>query len=465
MFRCVRCDSVLETRTTVCPGCGHGRKDELLDGKYRLDQELGRGGMGVVYVGYDMLLDRPVAVKRPLPGEAVSPEQLAAFQREASSLASLRNEHIVQVYSFGEHQGQPFFVMELVQGASLGTIVQQHARHGTTIPLHRALTILLQVAQGLAVIHRAGVLHRDIKPDNILIEEGTGRPVLIDFGLVSWLQGQSLYGNGEGTPDYMAPEIWQPALGEVTPKTDIYAFGCTIYETLSGRPPFLDVNGISSLRTAHLLRMPPALSTFRPELAPFDPVLQRAMAKNPQERYSHVLDLALALQNAAPPSVRPPLGALPSLPSEPLIARTGPATILVIDDDPTFRRLITRAAQIAFHQMPPRIHAVSSGAEALEQAAASPPDLVLLDYLMPGLNGLDTLSRLRALPEGMRARVIVVSGSTRTLERWPFAVLGVQDFYDKSGGLSPLVELIGQVADQVGLRRSPPALTLLPERA
>jgi serine/threonine protein kinase len=461
---CARCDGILESRVTVCPGCGHGRKEELLDGKYRLDRELGRGGMGVVYVGHDMLLDRPVAVKRLPPGEHPSPEQLASFRREASALASVRNEHVVQIYSFGEHQGQPFFAMELVQGASLGAILAQHARHGATIPLHRVLTILQQVARGLTAVHRAGVLHRDIKPDNILIEEGTGRPVLIDFGLVNFLQSAGVQGNAEGTPDYMAPEIWEPSLGEVTRASDLYALGCTVYEILAGKPPFADATGISSLMTAHLLRTPPPLSATRPDLASFDPVLRRAMAKNPQERHADAMELALDLQNAASPGLRPTISLMP-LPSVPLVPRTTPAEILVIDDDPVFRQVISRAAQIAFHERPPNLHGVSSGAEALERAAAVPPDLVLLDYLMPDLNGLDTLSRLRSLPEGSRARVVVVSGSTRTLERWPFAVLGVQDFYDKNGGLPPLVELIGRVADQLGLRGSSRAITLPVGRA
>ncbi len=464
MIRCARCDGPLESRTTVCPGCGHGRKEELLDGKYRLDRELGRGGMGLVHVGHDMLLDRPVAVKRLLPGPPPSPEHLASFRREASALAAVRNEHIVQVYSFGEHQGQPFFAMELVQGASLGAIVAQHARHGAMIPLHRALTIILQVARGLVAIHRAGVLHRDIKPDNILIEEGTGRPVLIDFGLVSFLQSAGVQGNAEGTPDYMAPEIWQPSLGEVTRASDIYALGCTVYEILAGKPPFADATGISALMTAHLLRTPPPLGAVRPDLASFDPILRRAMAKNPRERHADALDLALDLQNAASPSNRPLISLAP-LPPGPPAPRTTPAEILVIDDDPIFQKVISRATQIAFHEAPPNLYAVSSGTEALERAAAVPPDLVLLDYLMPDLNGLDTLSRLRSLPEGSRARVVVVSGSTRTLERWPFAVLGVQDFYDKNGGLPPLVELIGRVADQLGLRKRRPEITLPPGRA
>lgn len=412
--------------------------------------------MGVVYLAHDMLLDRPVALKQLLPDSSYSQDEFGAFRREASALASVRDEHVVQIYSFGEHKGQPFFAMELVRGAALGAIISQHSRHLATVPLHRALTIVMQVARGLQAVHQAGVLHRDIKPDNVLIEEGSGRPVLIDFGLVSLLRGARIEGNAEGTPDYMAPEVWQPSLGEVSKATDIYAFGCTIYELLLGRPPFYDVNEASALMGSHLVRMPPLLSDLHPHLAPFDAVLRKAMAKNPRERFSAPLDLANALRDAAPPAARPTLNASIPPSSQPLSSKINPPEILVIDDDPIFQKVIARAAQIAFHNTAPWISVASSGKEALARAAATPPDLVLLDYNMPELNGLDTLSHLRELKEGTQARVIVVSGSVRTLERWPFAVLGVQDFYDKNGGLPPLVELIGSVADQLGLRNKYP---------
>lgn len=458
MERCRRCDSPVDSPTAACAACGYGAEGELLDRKYRLERELGRGGMGVVHLARDVLLDRPVAVKMLLPETRYDPEQLVAFRREASALASVRDEHVVHVYSFGEHQGQPFFVMEFIQGEGLGSLITQHARHRTTVPLHRALTIVLQVTQGLHAVHRAGVLHRDLKPDNVIIEENSGRPVLIDFGLVNLLRGKRIEGNAEGTPDYMAPEAWRNDMGEVTQATDIYSLGCTIYELLAGRPPFADVNGVTPLMHAHLLRAPVPLATRQPELAPFDPIIRKAMAKDPRDRYADATALMVALRDAAPPAARPEMATLPIMPAlRPPEARSGPAQILVIDDDPIFQRVIARAAQIAFFERAPRVTAVGSGAEALAAAAKHPPDLVLLDYNMPELNGLDTLSRLRTLNEGSHARVIIVSGSARTLERWPFAVLGVQDFYDKNGGLPPLVELIGAVADQLGLRPRPAA--------
>ncbi len=440
----------------------------LIDGKYRVERELGRGGMGVVYLANDVMLGRKVAIKMLLPDQPYGAEQLASFKREASALAAVRDEYVVHVYAFGEHRGMPYFVMEFVRGADLEALIAQHSRHQSVVPLHRALTILAQVARGLGAVHRAGVLHRDIKPANVIIEEGSGRPVLIDFGLVNLLGGRGSDTHAEGTPDYMAPEVWQPTIGPISTASDVYSLGCTAYELFTGRPPFFEAEGVAAIMSAHLVRSAPQVSARRPELAAFDPIFSRTLAKNPSGRYPDPLAFAAALRDVAPPSAQP---ALPFWSQAPTLAATPaaapvrdqgpeieatssaqPVQILVIDDDPIFRKVISRAAQLAFQDALVEVATAVSGADALVKAAQMSPDLVLLDYNMPELNGLDTLSRLRALPNGAGARVLIVSGSVRSLERWPFAVLGVQDFYDKTGGLPPLVELIGKVADQLGLR-------------
>jgi serine/threonine-protein kinase len=417
--------------------------------------------MGVVYLASDVMLGRKVAIKMLLPDQPYGAEQLAAFKREASALAAVRDEHVVHVYAFGEHRGMPYFVMEFVRGTDLEALIAQHARHQSVVPLHRALTILAQVARGLGAVHRAGVLHRDVKPANIIIEEGSGRPVLIDFGLVNLLGNRGNDTHAEGTPDYMAPEVWQPSLGPISTASDVYSLGCTAYELFTGRPPFFEAEGVAAIMSAHLVQSAPVVSARRPELFAFDPVFVQTLSKSPAERYPDPLTFAAALRDVAPPSAQPELPVWSNPFVAPVVAAAPPQAppaadqpvhILVIDDDPIFRKVITRAAQLAFQDALVQVTAAVSGAEALEQAAQTPPDLVLLDYNMPELNGLDTLSRLRALPSGAGARVLVVSGSVRSLERWPFAVLGVQDFYDKTGGLPPLVDLIGKVADQLGLR-------------
>jgi len=148
-----------------------------------VEAQLGKGAMGVVLRVRDIGLDRDVALKLIAPPFIADPSAATRFRREAAALAAIRNEHVVQVYSFGPHEGSFFFAMEYVRGPTLEALMRQHADHGAFVPLHRALTILLQVASGLDAAHHAGIVHRDVKPSNIVIEEHTGRPVLVDFGL------------------------------------------------------------------------------------------------------------------------------------------------------------------------------------------------------------------------------------------------------------------------------------------
>lgn len=424
---------------TLLPG-------DVVDGRYLVERELGRGGMGVVYLGRDIDLERPVALKMMSRGYASSPEQASAFRREAAAIASIRSEHIVQVYAFGLHKGAPFFVMEHVRGPSLHDLIAEHAAHEARVPLHRAVTIMLQIASGLGAVHRAGAIHRDVKPENVVVEEVSGRPVLIDFGLANrtgdLVEGRSAI----GTPDYMAPEQCNPVLGRPTPETDIYALGCTTYELFTGEPPFTDCRTTEALIDAHLNRAPPLVSARRPDLASLDGVVARAMAKAPGDRFDSAEAFSSALRAATPTDSRPviePLVAPLSMPG------TRPARVLVIDDDPIFCRLSGRAAELAFYDMPVRVETADSGDEALAKAALAMPDLVLLDCNMPGLSGVETLSRLRASPSGHHPRVVVVSASVGAVERWQFSVLGVRDFLDKSGGLPLLVDFVTRVAREV----------------
>ena len=140
-----------------------------VDGRYRVDSELGRGGMGVVYLARDTWLDRNVALKVIAPTWARDSEITARFLREAKALASIRSNYVVQVYAFGVHDGSYFFAMEYVRGRTVKQLVSEHRKHGATIQTHRALTILNRIARGLDAVHAAGILHRDVKPSNIVI--------------------------------------------------------------------------------------------------------------------------------------------------------------------------------------------------------------------------------------------------------------------------------------------------------
>jgi len=372
------------------------------------------------------------------------PQVTALFRREAMALARVRSEHVVQVHSFGTQDGAPFFVMEHVEGADLDAIISSYAKRGGVVPLHRAATILCQAASGLAAVHGHGIVHRDVKPSNILVESGSGRPVLIDFGIAHASAPGREAGTAIGTPYYMAPEQWSDG-AVITPAADVYAFGATVYELLTGEPPCAGSTAIE-LMHKHACVPAPRVSDKRPSAAAFDDVVARAMEKSPEARYPDAGALLVALDEAArrvvssrTPHVFDPAAAPSLLEGVALDA-------LVVDDDEGFRSFAERALKIASSGLPLRVRGVSSGEAALALAQVCVPDLIVLDFDMPGLNGLETLSHLRALPNGGRARVLVVTGSVEQIGRCQFDVLGVADFVTKPVAMRELARILSSMA-------------------
>lgn len=433
-----------------CGRCGAaGFGATLVDGRYAIESELGRGGMGVVYLARDTGLRRRIAMKLIAPTLVRNPVIAARFCDEARALASVQSRHVVQVFSLGRHDDSYFFAMEYVRGRSLQRILAEHRAHREVVPLHRALTILARIAEGIDAAHAAGIVHRDVKPSNIVIEEDTGRPVLLDFGLAFQGDGGSAPAIA-GTPDYTAPE--QTGLvPEITvgPWTDVYSLGCTAFETLAGRIPFDDLEPEVVL-AKHVRAPRPRVSTYRPGLAALDEVIARAMARKPKDRHASCSDFVTALCAAS--KLIDPREALVARSTRAPVLRDSTIGVLVVDDDPDFRKFATRAVQLAFFRQNVRVTAAASGAAALELNEQRPADLVVLDFDMPGLDGADTLSRIRAMSHGGRARVVVVSGGVGPAERWRFSLLGVNDFVAKPTDLRELVETISGVASRAGWR-------------
>jgi tetratricopeptide (TPR) repeat protein len=202
---------------------------------YEVETLLGRGGMGLVYKARHGRLDRFVALKMLISGAYAGPHERARFQREARAVASLRHANIVHVYDVGEHEGRPYFTMELLEGGSLA-----RALAGTPQPARQAATLVATLAEAMQVAHRGGIVHRDLKPANILLT-ADGTPKIADFGLARYFHEEatlSLSGARIGTPSYMAPEQVNGKGAAIGPATDIYALGALLYEMLTGRPPF-----------------------------------------------------------------------------------------------------------------------------------------------------------------------------------------------------------------------------------
>ncbi|MBC3192687.1 serine/threonine protein kinase [Pseudonocardia sp. C8] len=272
-------------------------------GDYRLDGLLGRGGMGEVHRAVDTRRARPVALKVLRADLAGDREFRERFRREAGATAGLQSPHIVPIHDFGEIDGRLFIDMRLIHGIGLDTALA----HGP-LPAARAVGIVGQVAEGLGDAHGHGVLHRDVKPSNILLTP-SDFVYLVDFGIAHVAHGTepalTATGMTIGTWAYMAPERFDA--GPVDPRSDVYSLACVLSECLLGRRPF-DGTGPASLMKAHLVAEPPRPSRDRPGLpAALDDVVARGMAKDPAERFGSARELAAAAAAAlsAPTHTRP----------------------------------------------------------------------------------------------------------------------------------------------------------------
>ncbi len=279
-------------------------------GAYRLLRVLGEGGMGVVHLARDERLRRLVALKLLRPERVGSRGSIERFQREAHAIARLRHPSIVTLYEAGEADGECYLAMEWVPGRGLDEVLRERrASEGAALDPREALRWTADVARALAVAHAAGVVHRDVKPSNLRIEEG-GSAKLLDFGLAK-LEGDGTLtraGSFQGSPAYAAPEQVSATFGEVDAQTDVYGLGATLYECVTGRAPF---SGETTDRILHeiVTREPSAPRSVRPEVSrDLEAVVQKALEKDRRHRYASAdafaADLS-ALLEGRPVQARP----------------------------------------------------------------------------------------------------------------------------------------------------------------
>jgi len=299
-------------------------------GHYEIRSLLGKGGMSTVYMAYQPSMDRMVALK-VLPREFLHDDTfLIRFEREVKTIAKLEHLHILPVYDAGEDQGIPFIAMRYLPGGTLADLISEKLPQLNTV-----VRLVTQVAGALDHAHSRDIIHRDMKPSNVLLDSSRNA-YLADFGIARIRQAVTVTTESHvlGTPAYVAPEMVRK--GEpITPAVDIYALGIITYEMLTGEPPFYSAGDPMQTLTAHVLEPVPSVRDFDPNINPrIDAVIQRCLAKRPEDRYRSAGEYAQALVRAAessyrtvqagalPAERRPPTGPVPTYSPPPVV---GPA--------------------------------------------------------------------------------------------------------------------------------------------
>ncbi len=278
------------------------QQDELIGttlGNYRILAPLGQGGMARVYKAYQENLDREVAVKVLPPWFAADRNFVERFNLEARLVARLSHPNIVTVHDASEQQGHLYIVMQLVDGGTLKQRMEQLQTQGRTMDESEATPIFVKLADALAYAHEQGIIHRDVKPVNVLMDR-SGRPILSDFGiakvLASTADNLTRPGAGVGTPEYMSPE---QCLGSaIDGRADIYALGIMLFEALTGRAPFQG-DSYPALAHSHIYEPPPRPRLLQPTISRvFEDVILTALNKQPQQRYQSAGEMADAIAHA-----------------------------------------------------------------------------------------------------------------------------------------------------------------------
>lgn len=352
--------------------------------------------MGAVYRAVHVHLGRTVALKLLSPDLAQSAEFRERFVREARAAAELDHPNIVPVYDAGEFEGRLFIAMKFIEGTDLARELAEQTR----LTAQRTLEVTMQLADALDAAHEHGLIHRDVKPANALIEDGN-RVYLTDFGLTRRVDSHrplTQTGRAVGTAAYLAPEQIR---GEPLDKrVDVYALGCVLFQCLTGQPPFQRDTDMLVM-WAHVGAEPPSLSAERPDLPPrVDSVVAKALAKSRDDRYGTCGEMVRAFRDAIQPGSTPPGGHLPlhggELPRM-LLVTSDPGTSLTVEA--ALRRSRLTLVQAADAEV------------AYEKAVAEPPDLVLVDAGLGDGEGvaLQLCQRLRADHRTQRGKLVLLT--------------------------------------------------------
>lgn len=405
---------------------------DLVGGAYEIRALLGEGGMGQVFDAYDKNLSRRVAIK------ANFLEVQQSVRPEAQGLAAIRHAGVVGVYAFGSHRGIDYMVMEHVAGVTLAHHLER--LEGAGLPLGERLDVLIAVADGLAAIHRAGISHGDVKPENILLS-ASGRVVLTDLGLVRAAYEQDA-GLVAGTPAYMAPEIVSPKFAHAGwHLIDVYAFGVLAFRVLSGRLPFHAESPLD-LVLQHAEEAPPKLVDITRLPRRLSDVVDKLLAKEPTER-AQSMDVVVWQLRAAKEELE----------REESHSAASTLTVLVVDDDVEIARLVAMYVKQAAPAA--EITIAKDAQQALDAFRNKPPRLVFLDLMMPKMSGFELFTYLRGVHLVDAATVVAMSAGGSPTDVQLMLELGAHDFIPKGPELRGRVTKIASMLAQSALPQGP----------
>ncbi|MEM9191764.1 MAG: serine/threonine-protein kinase [Myxococcota bacterium] len=396
---------------------------EVLGRCYEIQRVLGAGGMGQVFEAFDMPLNRTVAIKAAWPQLPGPP-----LRAEARALAAFRHPSLVTVHTIGVHRAIDYIVMERIYGVSLHQLILQRRSSKQQVSIDEAMHIITAIAEGLSVVHQAGIAHRDIKPGNVMLTPDK-RVVLMDFGLVLPEFDMASQEFIAGSPPYMAPEALTNELAPGSgPLIDIYALGVTAFELITGEVP-RDAESLDSL-LALCEEPPPPTAEFRDDVPePLEKLIGEMLKSDPAERPADAEALIWQLKaiqegKVASPDRKP--------------------TILIVDDDKDLRRVLSFYVQKTFPDA--KTHTAEDGEEGLALALKHAPDVMLLDLHMPKMNGMEVCMYLQGTEVGKRCSIVAISAGAQEHDRQLLHSLGIRHFLTKGQDLSARIsELLAQL--------------------